>query len=131
MIELALFPASLFTAAVLLVFGERWTAIAGLALLAATGLTLCQPFGIVVGEEVSAVEVLASTVIQGEGARVWPSFPLLQIRAYSIDTMAPDSARDAKVRTWLTPGLLSHATIFANSSDIDEVQLRGSPTATS
>src|SRR3954447_3246216 len=105
-VEFVVYPLTLAAALVLRLVGRRATVIAGAALLAAAGLTICQPFGVVVRGHVPPAEVDAGTLMRaGEDAAYWSWFPPLRVAAYRRDTTSLSDGSggfgDAMARTWL------------------------------
>ena len=129
MVELFVFPTSLVAATLMIAFGGRATTVASVALLAAAGLTVCQPFGATVGGEVSSTDLNGSTVI-AEGEQVGaalsvPATPNRRLRRrHKVAWRSSPGSSDAKARTWIVPGLLSHAATLSYYDHFDTVRLR-------
>jgi hypothetical protein len=122
--ELIVFPMSLLAAAILIAIGRPAAIVATVAVLAACGLTICQPFG-VVAEPISQAQVVVGAEAP-ETLATW--FPPLRIQAYTREKFClsdggcnPDT--DAMVRSWLLPGLFNDAVVVADIDSHDRPYL--------
>ena len=110
-LEFVGFPVSLIAAAILVTIGRRSMIVAAIAMLAACGLTLCQPFG-VVAHRIPASSVLGTS---GTDTPLVGWLAPLRVRAYARPTVcvSPESSCDGEtdvmVRSWFVPGLLNDA----------------------
>src|SRR5689334_5487433 len=63
--------------------GRRWTYVVGVAILVAVGVTVVQPFGVTFGDEPSAADLAAGTIVPAGASAPASWLPFARVGSYT------------------------------------------------